>query len=225
MCVSDQSGCQLYPLGLLVALLPLLTTHLCLLLNFSQETLAWCNPYWLDCHSISATGRQGVAYFVFKGGMLPAMLLLALYWWLNQYWLRHLFTHKVFAIGWLGSLASVALSVYTLSLGHDGDIPYLLRRTGVVTYLGLTFICQLILAATLSQSPLTRSTGRHLLTLSTLTLVLALLSLALDASMGEGYERIENAVEWSLILLLNLHVLLSVRLWKRLGVRMTLQHQ
>lgn len=222
--MSDLAQLQLYRLGLLTALLPLFTTHICLLLSGYENYLAWCNPYWLDCHSISATGRQGTAYFVFKGGMIIAMVLLALYWLINQAWLQGLTGQKNRALGWCGSLASAALIIYTLSLGHDGNIPYLLRRSGVITYLGLTFICQLLLASTLARQTETRTDGRRLFALSAMTLLLALFSLLLDASLGEQYQRLENAVEWGLILMLNLHVLLSVWAWKNAQLQIRLHN-
>lgn len=225
MCAPKPATHRLYPLGLLIALLPLFTIHLCLLLSFSENKLEWCNPYWLDCHSISATGRHGLAYFVFKGGMLTAMVLLALFWWINQWWLNNQTTKASVLIGWLGSLASLALVIYTLSLGHDGNIPYLLRRIGVISYLGLTFICQLLLSASLQRKAATQVQGRHLLMLSTLILVLALISLALDAALGAQYKRLENAIEWGLILLINLHALFIVGVWRKVDLRVTLRHQ
>lgn len=142
---------RLWLFGLLVALVPMLTIHLSWLVSSAQGHLQWCNPYWLDCHSVSATGRYGLAYFIFKGGMIPALVLLACYWWINQQWLHIVTTNRSQKLFLLGITASFALLIYTLSLGHVGDTFYLLRRAGVVIYLGLTFIAQLLLSATLAR--------------------------------------------------------------------------
>ncbi|GAB3014114.1 hypothetical protein [Bowmanella dokdonensis] len=209
----------LWQFGLLASLLPLLTIHLTLLVSFWQDALPHCNPYWLDCVSISATGRYGLAYFLFKAGMIPAMVLLALFWTLNSYWLKSLGLGSQRYLGWLGVVASLALIVYSLSLGHVGETFYLLRRAGVVIYLGLTFIAQACLGAALASHPsrpMSRS-GRRLLLFSALTLFIAIFSLALDGLWPVWHERMEDAFEWWLVLLLNLHAVWVAVLWRRLG--------
>lgn len=211
---------RLWLSGLLVALLPMLTIHLSWLVSSAQGHLDWCNPYWLDCHSVSATGRYGLAYFIFKGGMIPALVMLSLYWWLNQQWLNRLSHHHSQKLSVLGLVASAALLVYTLSLGHVGDTFYLLRRAGVVIYLGLTFIAQLLLSAALARHI---TQGKVLVRLSFATLAIALFSLLLDALPAVDYKRMEDAFEWLLILLLNVHVLMVAWLWKTHNLRFALK--
>ncbi len=208
---------KLWPMALFIALLPLLTIHLCWLIATYQGYLSPCNPYWSDCHSISATARNGVAYFIFKAGMIPAMVLLSLFWWCNQVWLTGLNLPHRLHLGWLGTLAGVALIVYTLSLGHVGDVYYLLRRAGVVTYLGLTFMIQASLSAAMSkchQRALAKA-GKALLQFSAGILILAVASLIVDGWIGDDYKRWENAVEWWLVLLLNLHVAAVALVWRK----------
>ena len=218
-CSASNAPTYLWRPGLLAALLPLITIHLTLLASFWQNALTRCNPYWLDCISISATGRYGLAYFLFKAGMIPAMVLLALFWWLNSHWLKSLGLGRQRHLIWLGAMASLALIVYSLSLGHVGDTFYLLRRAGVVIYLGLTFIAQACLGAALATHPsATISTpGRQLVLLSTLTLFVAILSLVLDALWPAWHERAEDAFEWWLVLMLNLHAVWVAALWRRFG--------
>jgi hypothetical protein len=55
-----------------------------------------------------------------------------------------------------------------------------------------------------------------------LLLGLGVLSLVLDAVLGAGYQRFEDAFEWWLALLLNGYFLLLARLWQREGARLVL---
>ncbi len=216
---------KLWPIAVFIALLPLLTIHLCWLIATYQGHLTPCNAYWSECHSISATGRYGIAYFIFKAGMIPAMVLLSLFWWCNQQWLNTLRLPRRIHLGWLGTVAAVALIVYTLTLGHIGDVYYLLRRAGVVTYLGLTFIIQASLSASLStySQPSLARAGKVLLQFSAIILFLALGSLVVDGWLGDDYERWENAVEWWLVLLLNVHVVGVALLWRQQNLSLTVR--
>ncbi len=194
------------------AALVLITIHLCFLLSLNEGYVHACIPYWTDCVSISKSGRYGSAYFVFKGGMIPACVLLALFWRLAQLWVTALEQPNRW-LGVVGLIASVALLTYTLALGHSGDHFRTLRRFGVVLFLGLSFINFASLAQSLKRTrqsrfapPLTRA--------CVAILGIALLSLALDAAMGEDYDRLENAFEWWLIILL-LGLLIYVgRVWQ-----------
>ncbi|MBT8149281.1 MAG: hypothetical protein KJO24_05080, partial [Gammaproteobacteria bacterium] len=77
-------------LALAVALLPFAAANLSYLISASQGFVEWCVPYWQGCTSISAAGRHGAAYFVFKALMIPAAVLSALYWLAKFRWLSHL---------------------------------------------------------------------------------------------------------------------------------------
>ena len=192
----------------------LLTIHACMIVSAWQGHVDACNPYWADCVSISRSGRHGLAYFIFKAGMLPAALLLALFWQLNAHWLKTLPAggrqQHLTAIGWI---AAIALLAYTLSLGHSGDAFYLTRRFGVVTFLGLSLIGFALLARALKQSAL-RQQGKWLERSCAGILSIALFSLALDALLAERYDRLENAFEWWLVLLLILQLCWVARLWQ-----------
>ena len=197
----------------------LLTIHLCFAVSVWQGIFEPCNPYWSDCESISRAGRHGLAYFLFKGGMIPVCLLLGFFWQLNRAWLQSLGSdaRSLPALGWT---ASFALLVYTLSLGHSGDAFYLLRRFGVVFFLGLSFIAFVRLSAALLHTRL-RDSARLLRQSLGFILGVALFSLVLDAWLGSDYDRLENAFEWWLILLLTLQLFWIARLWQRSDFRLT----
>ncbi|GAB3370006.1 hypothetical protein NCG89_09175 [Spongiibacter taiwanensis] len=208
------------PIAFCTAALSLVTIHLCWWLASWQGMIDWCNPYWADCVSISKTGRQGVAYFVFKGGIIPTCVLQGLVWQLSRQWLTSLGSSGGKALPWLGWAAAAALVVYTLSLGHAGDTFRLLRRFGVVMYIALSFFCFVACAAGLIRSPLQRA-GRAMLGYSLFTLAVAIFSLILDGLLGETYNRVENAFEWWLLMMLNLQLFALAALWQRSQFRLT----
>lgn len=211
---------KLAPLGFFTAALTLFIIHLCWLIASSQGFIDWCNPYWADCVSISKTGRNGIAYFVFKGGIISACVLQGMIWQLCRYWLLSLGTKKGGALPYLGWAAAVALIIYTLSLGHSGDTFRLLRRFGVILYIGLSYICFISVESGLLQSHL-KSAGKAMLIYSKGLLAVALFSLVLDAAMGDEYDRIENAFEWWLLGLLNLQLFWLAALWRYNGAHIT----
>lgn len=205
------------------AFLPLVTMHVSWLLASWEGYIPWCNPYWADCTSISKTGRNGIAYFVFKGGMIATAIQLIAVWIVNRLWLRSLGATPSIAIPLIGAIASLALILYTLSLGHAGDTFRLLRRFGVVAYLGLSFVLLVMTAKHLLATSLHRS-GRAMLAYCAMVLAIALFSLVLDGWMGGAYDRIEDAFEWWLILLLNLQLFWLASLWQRSKLAISIVH-
>lgn len=215
--VLKRNGIELWWLALAAGLLPLLTIHTTFAVSVLEDHIAWCLPYWESCTSISKTGRHGSAYFIFKGTMLPAALLGILFWWLNAAWLRQLGCQArgLAWLPWLGLVAGLALAAYTLALGHGGDTFNLIRRVGVVLYFSLTFINQLLLSAALRAHASWGKTGHRLLWLCQLSLLIGVFSVILDGVAPVFHERLEDAFEWVLALLLNLHALWVAVLWRR----------
>lgn len=212
---------RLWLLALACALLPFLTIHLSFVVSAMEGYVQWCFPYWETCTSISRTGRYGTGYFIFKGGMIPTAVLLLLFWGLNRIWLRSLGLSAGTALPWLGLVSSLSLLIYTLSLGHAGDVFYLLRRIGVVGWFGLTWIAQLQLSASLRHHRRWGAAGQRLLRLSVFTLLLGLSSLVVLLVWPEQHDELENAYEWSLALLLNIHSFATALLWQRSGFSLT----
>lgn len=211
----------LWWLAFAAALIPLLTIHLTFAVSVMEGHVSWCVPYWDSCTSISRTGRHGTAYFIFKGTMLPAALLGILFWWLNGLWLRQLGVQarRVAWIPWLGFIACAALAFYTLALGHAGDGFNLTRRIGVVLYFSFTYLCQLLVSACLLNHPRWHASGLRLLRLCQLTLAVGILSVILTAVVPDWYSQKDDAFEWVLALLINLHALWLALLWRRSGFR------
>ncbi|OEY65972.1 hypothetical protein [Marinobacter sp. X15-166B] len=211
----------LWPFALAAALVPFLAIHVTFAVAILEGYVPWCVPYWDSCTSISRTGRHGMAYFIFKGAMLPAALLGVQFWWLNSLWLRRLGApgHGQFWIRWLGLVACVALGAYTLALGHEGAGFSLTRRTGVVLYFALTYLAQLLISAALSDHPRWHQSGKRLLWLSEVTLAVGILSVILSVVVPDWYRQVDDAFEWVLALLIYLHAFWVALLWRQSSFR------
>lgn len=209
----------LWWLAMAATLTPLITIHLTFAVSVIEGHVPFCIPYWDSCTSISRTGRHGTSYFIFKGAMLPAALLGILFWFLNARWLQQLgvASRGRAWVPWLGLVACLSLAAYVLALGHEGEGFNLIRRVGVVLYFSLTYIAQLMISSALSAHARWRRSGRRLLWLCESALAVGVLSVILNAVAPELYSRTDDAFEWILALLINLHAIWIAVLWKRSG--------
>ncbi len=203
---------------LLTALLPIIAIHSTYAIAATEGHVPWCVPYVDSCTSISATGRHGIAYLVFKGTMIPAALLLMLYWVLTRSWLRSLGERGrtpdvVLALGVTGA---VFLIVYTVALGAAGDAMQLQRRIGIVIYFAFTAFSQLLLVWRLGPQYNSSTWYRVLLGLCGLMWLTGLGTVVLDLSIDD-YDAMEDAFEWVLALLMHLAILTSVTAWRQTG--------
>jgi hypothetical protein len=229
---SPTAAVPLSTIAFAAALLPFVTTHVSYVLAAGIGHVDWCIPYWDSCTSISATGRQLPEKLWFKAGMVPTALLTALLWWCATHWRRLAgptrYRHRLALLPLLGALAALALLAYTVALGEAGAAYQGLRRSGVTLSFALTFIGQALLTQLIEElaelrqdAALARAAGQQRWLLL-LLLGLGVLSLVLDAALGPGYARYEDAFEWWLALLLNGYFLLLARLWQREGARWVL---
>lgn len=212
---EHENRLALAPLAWCTAIVPLVATHLSYLLSASEGLVPWCLPWFEGCVSISRAARHGTAYFVFKGMMLPATALLVLYWWGNRFWLKQLGCRSAFH-WWLGAGAALLLVLYSVALGHMGDTMYLLRRAGVLGFFGLSYLAQVELGAALWRGTWPEL-GRALLTVSAVVLLVGLSSVMVNIFWPERHDAMEDGVEWTLAVLLNIHSLMVAWGWQRSG--------
>lgn len=211
----------------LCAILPIVTVHVCWLIAASAGNLEWCNPYWSHCHSISATGRKYPEFFVFKGLMIPAAVAMLAYWWCLKYWITQLYGKVKYstAVCVLGSISAIALLVYTVTLGAEGEKFALARRTGVVMFFALTYMAHLLLIKILSLNSERQSfllpSLKKLTVLSVLLLVIGAGS-SLAAYVWDGYQYWDNAFEWWFALLMMGQHMLLANMWSVTNFRLTL---
>src|SRR5690606_9868470 len=78
----------LWPLPLLVALVPFVAAHVAYAISIDAGHVPACMPYVEGCTSISRAARHGLGNLVFRPLMLPCALLLALPWLAARRWLR-----------------------------------------------------------------------------------------------------------------------------------------
>jgi hypothetical protein len=197
-------------------LLPIFTVHLCLAISLAQETVPWCNPYLDGCTSISATGRNGYAWYVFKAGMLPSAALIAAFFMSCATWVARAGAAGSKSLVWLvrvGVGAGAALALYTVFLGVDGEILRLLRRSGAVLFFGLSALAQILLLNAIWQ-PGVGSLQRlppwlrpALLALASFLLLIGLGSIAVKQFVADP-DAIENAIEWQFAMAMSLFYIL-----------------
>jgi hypothetical protein len=211
------------------AVLPFIAVHTAYLLAADAGQVPWCNPYFDSCTSISATGRRPPASFVFKGVMLPSAMLIAVFWWLQWRWL-HAAGGRAAQLLWmlgLGWLACLGLALYVIVLGEVGDWLRLQRKIGTILFFSFTFLAQLLLAAELRRIPAAgmavagreaaraASFGHAMLRTCFLMLCIGVLSVIIQAISEPWHDAVEDAIEWSLALLLQVNFLIVALLWRR----------
>lgn len=212
----------LWPLPLATALLLLLAIHASWLIASASGVMGWCVPYWLDCTSISATGRQLPAKLLFKPFLTLGAAAMALYWVLMRQWLCALGVggNRPRYMMWLGVVGAVCVIAYTAALGEGGQAALALRRAGAVLGFSLTYLAQLLLTGQLRAGKRTLPVS-HWLLRGFWWLVVAMLGVGMVSAVLEPidavHDRVDDMVEWWLMLMLNVHIALTAWLWRATG--------
>ncbi|WP_132999919.1 hypothetical protein [Luteimonas arsenica] len=217
-------GLPLWPLPLAIALLLVVAAHLAWWLSLRAGHVPACIPYLEGCTSISRAARHGLGNHLFRLMVLPCAALLALHWWTTVRWLS--LRGAMRGGGWLlglGIAAAVALAVYATFLGTEGVAYRFMRRYGVVVYFGASYLAQLLflrMGRGVGEPP-TRLRAA-MLAVCALMLVPGLGNVAASALVADAdaRDRVENALEWQLGVLLVSWYLLQARLWWRGGYRL-----
>jgi hypothetical protein len=182
-------------------------------------------PYFNGCTSISATGRHGWGYFLFKGGMIPAAVILACYWVLCREWLLaagRADGTMLRALVWLGVTSAVFLVLYTVFLGSKGGMYNLMRRFGVTVYFAFGALAQMLLLRELLE--IRRRDGsfmpawitRAKLLVAGALLTAGLISIPIGNFMPDK-ARAENAIEWIFAAIMSGYYGLTWFAWKATG--------
>lgn len=206
-------------------LLPWLASIGAYLLSADAGFVDWCVPPLAGCDSISASGRHGWGYFLFKALMLPAAGVIAVYWLLCGGWLEHLGGSRR-STRWmlaLGLIASAFLALYSTFLGSDGEVYRTLRRYGTVVFFSFSFLAQIVLTRALRELPsndvppaLLRWKVRMLATM--LIGGIAFTAAGYAASMMDiDNDAIENRAEWIMAALLTFFPVVTWTMWRHSG--------
>lgn len=207
---------------LLTGLLPIVAVHLTYWVSADQGYVPWCFIYTESCSSISATGRHGSAYFIFKGMMIPAAMIMILYWILSYQWLialgdKHRLADRSMLI--LGVIAAVFLILYVIALGAGSDYFRLQRKVGVTIYFTFTYLAQLLLTYRSGILIAVDKSRTIQLFLNYSVLAIGISTLFLDLLLDK-YEDYEDAFEWNMALLIHLYFLVNWYSWRFTNFRL-----
>jgi hypothetical protein len=210
-------------LPLSASVLPITTVLVCYSLSAGAGYIPACIPVLEGCTTISSAGRYGSSYFLFKAGMIPAAILLFLFWPLCRDWFLALGGADSFglrAMVWLGRISAVFLILYAVFLGSDGDVYRWLRRFGVTVHFSFAYLAQVLLlnriwiARENRQPHLPNYLSSGMLAVSIAMLVLGLFSIPVEEVIPDPDKRIINTIEWNFALLLFGWYLLPWRAWQ-----------
>ena len=115
---------KLWALPFFIGILAIFAGNLAYLVSLNEGFVDACFPYLEGCTSISKTGRNGLAYILFKLTILPVMTLLSAYWIISFKTLKQNILNKILrnrvmmTSGLIGSLFGI---LYATFLGSDGD--------------------------------------------------------------------------------------------------------
>lgn len=219
-------------LPLLTGLLPIIAVFGSYWIAASSGHVPACNPFLDGCTSVSATGRQPPASYLFKGAMLPQSIILSCYWLFNVAWLRALTVsagqvpRNTSVIATFGVTGSLFLILYVSFLGSQEPFYEFMRRYGVYMYFLLNVIAQIVLATKVL--PVARGLRmQRLVNLTMVQLVLAwfpfalgALNLVLKATL-ENSGPAESRIEWIFAMQMQLFFLVSYFSWKETAFSMT----
>ncbi len=212
---------------LITALLPAIGVHVSYLMAAQFGHVPWCFPYIDSCTSISAVGREGPESYIFRASMFPTAIFMMVYWRLSFEWLRTLGSHMTNwnrVMLYLGLAASIGLILYATVLGSVGEEFRVQRRIGVTIFYICTFVAQVLmtgqLAALVKSQPsvVPVRISRLLVWICVVVALVGLTSLSLWA-FYDGHNRVDDAFEWVLTLLLQLHIFVTYFAWRDSGFR------
>lgn len=213
---------RLAPFALFTGLLPLVCVNLTYVIAASYGHVDWCMPYWDSCTSISATGRELPEKLVFKLLMLPASLCAFSFWWCAGRWLRLTYGSSSRVMVLSGTTAALFLMLYVVALGESNDYRWA-RQTGIILFFALTYVAQLCflvhLARIHTRSPQVDNIFQWQRAAAVLLLAIGLISVILDA-LWTGYDSVEDAFEWVMMLCLSLQFCSHYPLWKSADLRL-----
>lgn len=193
-------------LFLTAALLPIITTNLCYVISASQDLIPHCLTYLQGCTSISATGRNGIAYWLFKATMLPHAWILWMFWRVFAQRLAADAKHEepsTRAMLRFGHLGAAFLVLYVIFLGADNDIYRLLRRYGVFVFFIGTFVAMSLASRMLYRRQPRPWPATILVGLCAAMLLLGLAEIPLG-KFGLNDHQAENIIEWNFGLLMQI---------------------
>jgi hypothetical protein len=218
----------LWALPLAIALVMAVAAHLAWWLSLRAGYIEPCNPYWDGCTSISRAARHGLGNHLFRLLMLPCAVLVAIHWWLASRWLAEGGSPSR-SLAVLGLACASALGVYATFLGTEGAAYGFLRRYGITMFFGCGFLAQLVFLRRWRASAGTQAARRQWRVMAAICvamLLLGVVNVLADALLQDRVrqDRLENALEWQLGLLLAGWYLLQAWQWRDQRLHLSFEH-
>ena len=219
---------KLHRLPPLIFIVSFLGVALSLWLSRSFELVEHCRVFIDGCISISASGRQEPAVFVFRATIIPVGVLLMLVWWLNVHWLARLGARSRLmsvTMHMLGTASPVLLICYIALIGSAGEIDHAIRQIVISTYFPATLVAKIILASVLIRRKppgLARWLPWTMLMIAVVVLGFAVASVIFDALMDDP-SFAHNIMQWHGTTAFAAWYLLLAHAWKLNGYSMELR--
>ncbi|NZA28440.1 hypothetical protein H0E84_18860 [Luteimonas sp. SJ-92] len=224
----SRSPIPLWPVPLAIAVTLVAAAHLAWWISVRAGHVPFCVPYIEGCTSISRAARHGLGNQLFRLLVLPCALLVGLHWWLSARWLRLRgrggAVNAMIALAWI---AALALGVYATFLGTEGEAYRFLRRYGVIVFFGCSYLAQLLFLRLAGDAgALDRVSRTGMTAVCVAMLVLGVVHVIAAALIGGSalQDRLENALEWHLGVLLVGWFVLHARLWGLERYRLAIEY-
>lgn len=207
-------------IALWAAVVPLVTVNVCYLIAAGLEHVPTCIPYLTGCTSVSSTGRAAPESLVFRAGMLPSAVMLALFWHYCATFIelggQSGFRPRLLRV--LGVIAAVSLIVYALTLGFEDNVYRQLRRAGIIGFALSTFAAEVSLVVFYRPMRMveTEKLWRWLLFLCVL---LPSLDIVSDIAKWAGAPKggANNVVAWQAFVAASAYYAVVARIWRHHG--------
>lgn len=215
-------------LPLVAGLAPVCVVVLCYVVASVAELIPSCVPLLDGCTSISASGRYGISYFLFKAGMIPVAMVQAAFWPLCRAWFLSLGqpdSRGLRAMAWLGVISAAFLILYSVFLGSKGDFYNLMRRFGVTIHFAFSYLAQVLLLNRVwpvrrelaPAVPRWVAPAMYGITLG--LLLLGLYSIPVEEIIPDPEGTTINVIEWNFALLLCAWYIVIWRAWRESDFR------
>jgi hypothetical protein len=171
-------------------------------------------PLFEGCTSISSAGRYLPGSMPFRAVLLPQAAFLIVLWWFAAAWQKSVATNSRNRkmILFCGVAGAVALVLYVTFLGTKQPFYEFMRRFGIYFYFLGTALSQLLLTLDMPRSRL-RSV---MLWVIATPFALGVINLVQKAILADT-DGIENSIEWSAALLMQIWFVLLYFVWRRSG--------
>ncbi len=201
-------------LPLITGIPPILGVGLAYVIGVHHGVLPSCVPFIEGCTSISATGRYMPGSMAFRAVMLPQAAFLAILWWVCADWIRQIspqsrVSNAVVASGIAGA---IALVLYVTFLGTEQPFYEFMRRFGIYFYFLGTVISQFLVTLAMPRSRLRIA----MLWVIGTPFLLGLLNLLQKVLLDEP-DKLENGIEWTAALLMQVWFVLLYYAWRKSG--------